>query len=107
MFDPLYLPSHRSVVSFFENRVGKRWKLFNSDKKCSLSYANIQGKETLIKKFKNSQVMEEDDTYRPKLFYTRGLNKGKEEPFPKPDDNNIKADAKKHARHVRHHQRKR
>jgi hypothetical protein len=50
--------------------------------------------------------MEEDDTYRPKLFYTQGLNKGKEQPFPKPDEN-IKHDLKQksfnHHRHRYHH----
>ncbi|OAD74426.1 hypothetical protein PHYBLDRAFT_103751, partial [Phycomyces blakesleeanus NRRL 1555(-)] len=38
--------------------------LFNSEKRCSLSYANIQGKDALVEKFKNSNVMEEDEAYR-------------------------------------------
>jgi hypothetical protein len=60
-------------------------QLFNSDKRCSLSYANIQGRDALVRKFKNSQVMEEDEAFRPKLFYSNGPNKGKEQLFPKSD----------------------
>lgn len=60
-------------------------KHFNSDKKCSLSYANIQGKDALVKKFKNSTVMFEQRNYRPKLYYSNGPNRGKEQDFPKPD----------------------
>jgi hypothetical protein len=39
---------------------------FHSDKICDISYANIQGKECLIEKFRNSCVMDEDPSYRPK-----------------------------------------
>ncbi|KAI8983012.1 RNA recognition motif 2-domain-containing protein [Pilobolus umbonatus] len=68
-----------SVVSFAKDRIGKRWSLFNSDKVCTLSYANIQGKQALIQKFRNSHVMEEDESFRPKIYYSSGDNKGKEE----------------------------
>ncbi|KAI9484471.1 hypothetical protein BDB00DRAFT_855561, partial [Zychaea mexicana] len=52
---------------------------FNSDKRCSISYANIQGKVALIEKFRNSTVMQEDESYRPKIFYTSGPRIGEEE----------------------------
>lgn len=94
-----------SVISFYKNRDGKKWKLFNSDKKCALSYANIQGKDALIRKFKNSQVMDEDPAYKPKLFYTEGVNKGKEQPFPKPDDSN--QTSKNNSQPSKHHHRSR
>ncbi|KAI8393415.1 RNA recognition motif 2-domain-containing protein [Radiomyces spectabilis] len=74
----------QSVVSFARERVGKRWNRFNSEKRCALSYANIQGKEALIEKFKNSNVMEEDESYRPKIFCSSGPHKGEERPFPSP-----------------------
>ncbi|KAG0165101.1 hypothetical protein DFQ28_007178 [Apophysomyces sp. BC1034] len=74
----------KDVISFANERVGKRWNRFNSEKRCSLSYANIQGKEALIDKFRNSNVMEEEEGYRPKIFYSHGANKGVEEPFPQP-----------------------
>ncbi|CAO3701542.1 unnamed protein product [Rhizopus stolonifer] len=72
----------KSAVTFAEKRMGKKWNMFNSDKKLSLSFANIQGKETLVRKFKNSHVMLEDESYRPKLFYSSGYRQGQEQPFP-------------------------
>ncbi|KAJ3300403.1 hypothetical protein HK104_000917 [Borealophlyctis nickersoniae] len=73
-----------AIVSFAERAVGKRWSKFNSDKVCTLSYANIQGKQALIDKFRNSSVMLEHPTYRPKVFSTSGPTRGEEEPFPPP-----------------------
>ncbi|KAI9099721.1 RNA recognition motif 2-domain-containing protein [Phlyctochytrium arcticum] len=73
-----------AVLSFAERVVGKKWSKFNSDKVCTLSYANVQGKRALIQKFRNSSVMLEDPSYRPKIFYTSGLLCGEEEPFPEP-----------------------
>ncbi|KAI1314857.1 hypothetical protein EDD11_001633 [Mortierella claussenii] len=72
------------VASFVEQHVGKKWSRFNSDKICSLSYAAVQGRQALIDKFRNSSVMNEDPSYRPKIFYTSGPNIGEEEPFPQP-----------------------
>lgn len=73
-----------SVITFAQKVVGKKWTRFNSDKLCMLSYANIQGKQALIEKFRNSSVMLEDATYRPKIFYSSGPYAGEEEPFPPP-----------------------
>ncbi|KAI9593314.1 RNA recognition motif 2-domain-containing protein, partial [Syncephalis fuscata] len=75
----------RSVISFAMHHVGRRWNRFNSDKICRVSYANIQGKQSLIDKFRNSSVMEKDATYRPKIFYSYGPLRGLEEPFPMPN----------------------
>ncbi|KAF9181804.1 hypothetical protein BGZ51_005168 [Haplosporangium sp. Z 767] len=75
------------VASFIKEHVGKKWSRFNSDKICSLSYATIQGRQALIDKFRNSSVMDEDMSYRPKIFYTSGPNTGQEEPFPEPTAN--------------------
>ncbi|KXS14131.1 hypothetical protein M427DRAFT_354935 [Gonapodya prolifera JEL478] len=73
-----------SIVSFAHKVVGRKWSKFNSDKICTLSYANIQGKTALIEKFRNSSVMLEDPTYRPKLFHHSGPLRGNEAPFPPP-----------------------
>ncbi|TPX58057.1 hypothetical protein PhCBS80983_g03385 [Powellomyces hirtus] len=73
-----------AILSFAERVVGKKWSKFNSDKVCTLSYANIQGKNALIQKFRNSSVMLEAQDWRPKIFYTEGPNIGEEEPFPFP-----------------------
>ena len=45
----------RHIVSFAQRVCGKKWTRFNSDKICSLSYANIQGRHALIEKFRNSR----------------------------------------------------
>ncbi|KAI7895753.1 RNA recognition motif 2-domain-containing protein [Mucor mucedo] len=81
----------KSVISFYEEREGKKWSKFNSDKTFQLSYAAIQGKKALIKKFQNSQVMKQEPNYQPKLFYSSGPLKGKEQPFPRPTGDGRKA----------------
>ncbi|KAL7754140.1 hypothetical protein RI367_000120 [Sorochytrium milnesiophthora] len=73
-----------SIVTFAQRVVGKKWTKFNSDKVCMISYANIQGKQALVDKFRNSSVMDEHPTYRPKIFYSSGPLCGEEEPFPLP-----------------------
>ncbi|KAF9958347.1 hypothetical protein BGZ72_000488 [Mortierella alpina] len=72
------------IDSFVKAHVGKKWPRFNSDKICSLSFAAVQGRQALIEKFRNSSVMDEEPSYRPKIFYTSGPNIGEEEPFPEP-----------------------
>ncbi|KAI7873006.1 RNA recognition motif 2-domain-containing protein [Spinellus fusiger] len=74
----------KSVISFANEHVGKRWNRFNSEKRCTLSYANIQGKEALVNKFRNSNIMEENEAYRPKIFVSSGCHQGQEEKFPLP-----------------------
>ncbi|KAF9331575.1 hypothetical protein BG006_005570 [Podila minutissima] len=72
------------VDSFVKAHVGKKWSRFNSDKICSMAYAEVQGRQALIDKFRNSNVMNEDPSWRPKIFFTSGPNIGLEEPFPEP-----------------------
>ncbi|KAJ1502671.1 hypothetical protein HMI54_008788 [Coelomomyces lativittatus] len=78
------LISVHALCSFAQRVIGKKWTRFNSDKVCMLSYANIQGKQALIEKFRNSSVMDEHPTYRPKIFITSGPFAGGEEVFPLP-----------------------
>jgi hypothetical protein len=47
-----------------------------------MSYANVQGKEALIDKFRSSSVMDERAEYQPRLFYSSGPNVGLPETFP-------------------------
>ncbi|CAG8519539.1 12744_t:CDS:10 [Ambispora gerdemannii] len=75
-----------AVLSFADARVGRRWSCFNSEKVCELAYANIQGKEALVEKFRNSSVMDELPEYRPKIFYSSGVLRGQEQTFPGPND---------------------
>ncbi|ODV93815.1 hypothetical protein PACTADRAFT_61332 [Pachysolen tannophilus NRRL Y-2460] len=74
--------SVEAIITFVKARVGKKWNKFKSEKICDASYANIQGKKGLIEKFKNSNVMIQDPSYRPKLYYCFGPLIGQEQPFP-------------------------
>ncbi|OLL23278.1 Meiosis protein mei2 [Neolecta irregularis DAH-3] len=76
----------KSIIAFAEVRVGTKWNKFHSDKICDISYANIQGKDSLIEKFRNSSVMDEQLTYRPKIFKSAGCQIGEEEIFPEPNN---------------------
>jgi RNA recognition motif 2 len=72
LIDPL------CIVSFY-NKINQRgWKRFSSNKIAQLTYASIQGLENLKKKFRKSSVMQEQESYRPKLFYSEGPLKGYE-----------------------------
>ncbi|EGO25620.1 hypothetical protein SERLADRAFT_466059 [Serpula lacrymans var. lacrymans S7.9] len=69
---------------FAKSRLGKKWNMYSSEKVLHMSYANYQGKEALVEKFKNSCIMDEIEDWRPKIFYSSGPNQGLPEPFPKP-----------------------
>ena len=43
------------ILNFFDNYNGKKWKKFNSEKKCELVYSKIQGKNELLKSVKLSE----------------------------------------------------
>jgi len=58
--------------------------MYSSEKVLQMCYANYQGKEALIEKFKNSCIMDEQESYRPKIFYSSGSKQGLPEPFPAP-----------------------
>ena len=79
------------ILTFSQRRVGECWQVFSSEKRCDISYANIQARDKLIEKFRNSSVMDQEPAYRPKLFYSRGSNQGEEEAFPVCNDLKKKA----------------
>ncbi|GFZ46210.1 Meiosis protein mei2 [Saitozyma sp. JCM 24511] len=78
--------SVQALYRFVKARVGKRWNMFSSEKVLQVSYANIQGKEALVNKFRNSTVMEAHEDWRPLIFYSDGAKKGWPEPFPEVRD---------------------
>ncbi|ODV90422.1 hypothetical protein CANCADRAFT_31390 [Tortispora caseinolytica NRRL Y-17796] len=78
--------SARHIITFCQARVSTRWNRFNSSKICDVSFANVQGYEQLVEKFRNSSVMDRPAEYCPKLYYTTGQNQGLERPFPPPND---------------------
>lgn len=61
-------------------------------KPCDVSYANIQGYECLVTKFRNSSIMQEAESFRPMLWYTTESAPtqqqiGDQVDFPGPDNN--------------------
>eukprot|EP01038_Epipyxis_sp_PR26KG_P005398 gene5398-7482_t len=77
------------IAPFVKEFNGQRWKSFNSEKICAVSFARIQGKNAMIARFQNSSLLEKDDEYQPLLFYSNGLEKGKPEPFPSGNRRNV------------------
>ncbi|RYG59287.1 hypothetical protein EON64_20390, partial [archaeon] len=72
------------IVDFVRRFEGQRWRSFNSEKICSVTYARIQGKAALVSRFQNSSLLDKDDTYKPLLFRSSGPDQGQPEPFPAP-----------------------
>eukprot|EP00529_Nitzschia_sp_RCC80_P017841 CAMPEP_0113470216 /NCGR_PEP_ID=MMETSP0014_2-20120614/16322_1 /TAXON_ID=2857 /ORGANISM="Nitzschia sp." /LENGTH=856 /DNA_ID=CAMNT_0000362761 /DNA_START=990 /DNA_END=3556 /DNA_ORIENTATION=- /assembly_acc=CAM_ASM_000159 len=56
---------YRDILMFHRQYYGKHWRTFNSDKICDITYARIQGKAAMLKRFENSALMEKDDEYKP------------------------------------------
>ncbi|KLO18431.1 hypothetical protein SCHPADRAFT_819890 [Schizopora paradoxa] len=72
------------LLLFARAKLGVKWNMFSSEKVLQMSYANYQGKEALVEKFKNSCVMDEREAWRPKIFFSAGPKQGLPEPFPSP-----------------------
>lgn len=70
------------IPAFCEEFNNHKWNHFNSEKVCQLTFARIQGKQSMISRFQNSSLLEKDDGYQPLLFVSSGPDKGKSEPFP-------------------------
>lgn len=75
---------YRDILTFHRRYYGKHWRTFNSDKICDITYARIQGKSAMLKRFENSALMEKDDEYKPLVFVSHGADKGTRLPFPDP-----------------------
>ncbi|KAF7296125.1 RRM domain-containing protein [Mycena kentingensis (nom. inval.)] len=76
--------SVEDLLRFAKAKLGKKWNMFSSEKILQMSYANYQGKEALVEKFKNSCIMDERPAWQPKIFYSSGPEQGLPEPFPPP-----------------------
>ena len=72
----------KCIVPFVKEFNGQRWKSFNSEKVCAITFARIQGKASMVARFQNSSLLEKDDEYRPLLFHSTGPERGKPESFP-------------------------
>lgn len=57
------------IVDFYLEFNGKKWKKFNSEKICSITYGRVQGLKALIEHFKTSSVMVQTDSrLKPLIF---------------------------------------
>ncbi|KAJ7703102.1 hypothetical protein B0H17DRAFT_1127438 [Mycena rosella] len=75
----------QDLLRFAKAKLGEKWNMFSSEKVLQMSYANYQGKEALVEKFKNSCIMDERESWQPKIFYSDpGPEQGLPEPFPAP-----------------------
>jgi hypothetical protein len=110
--DPYY------IIDFVKAKAGQRWNRFNSDKVAEVSYATIQGKDCLVQKFRNSSVMLEHPSFRPKVCCNRptllpstdislqifvtgtGPSAGTEDVFPGPDNPSKMRRSVENAEHV-------
>ncbi|PYH77761.1 meiosis protein MEI2 [Aspergillus uvarum CBS 121591] len=89
------------IIDFVNARAGRTWNCFNSDKVAEVSYATIQGKDCLVQKFRNSSVMLEHPSFRPKIFHTgTGHLAGTEDRFPGPDNPSKMRRSIENAEHV-------
>jgi hypothetical protein len=70
------------IPAFVADFHGQKWKSFNSEKVCAVTFARIQGKQAMISRFQNSSLLDKDEEYKPLLFHSNGTNIGKPEPFP-------------------------
>jgi hypothetical protein len=64
--------NYRDILSFYDLYNGQGWKTFKSDKICDITYARIQGKSSMLKRFQNSALMEKEPEYRPVEFNSNG-----------------------------------
>ncbi|KAI2697701.1 hypothetical protein CBS147332_8684 [Penicillium roqueforti] len=74
------------IVNLVHAREGKAWPDCISEKIAQVSYATLQGREALVNKFRNSNVMTRPHEERPRLFHVDGPRAGTEATFPGPND---------------------
>jgi hypothetical protein len=73
--------NYEDIVPFYNQYNEQSWQIFNSDKKCDITYARIQGKSAMLKRFERSAVLDKEDEYRPLVFVSHGPEKGKRQKF--------------------------
>ncbi|CEO58495.1 hypothetical protein PMG11_03216 [Penicillium brasilianum] len=72
------------LAVFVRARVGRIWPGFEqfTGRIAEFTYADVQGFDTLVERFRNSPVMLNLPDRRPKLFHTQGPKTGEEAVFP-------------------------
>ncbi|KAJ5139101.1 RNA recognition motif 2 [Penicillium bovifimosum] len=75
------------IITLYLALEGKKWPdCQTAEDPVRISYAMVQGKDNLVNRFRNSNVMTRPREERPKLFFTSGPFAGLEAPFPLPND---------------------
>lgn len=70
------------IILFYELYRGKKWRKFNSEKKCELLYAKFQGREDLISHFERGKVLSFDsEDKRPLILPVPSLYPNIKFPF--------------------------
>uniref|UniRef100_K3X4L6 Mei2-like C-terminal RNA recognition motif domain-containing protein n=1 Tax=Globisporangium ultimum (strain ATCC 200006 / CBS 805.95 / DAOM BR144) TaxID=431595 RepID=K3X4L6_GLOUD len=92
-----------SIVPFYQEFDSQKWTNFNSEKVCAISYARLQGKQAMITRFQNSSLLEKHESYRPLVFVSSGMNRGKPEPFPASKQQPSHKKQLHHSHHPHHH----
>ncbi|RHY06638.1 hypothetical protein DYB25_009689 [Aphanomyces astaci] len=65
-----------AIIPFYKAFNGRRWRCFNSDKVCAITYARLQGKAAMVYRFQNSSLLDKHESYRPLVFKSSGPDKG-------------------------------
>ncbi len=68
---------YRDILKFHSQYCGQHWRRFNSNKICNITYARIQGKAAMLKRFEHCA-----EEYKPFVFVSSGPERGKRLPFP-------------------------
>ncbi|KAJ5559121.1 hypothetical protein N7461_003093 [Penicillium sp. DV-2018c] len=77
------------IIDLYTAIAGKKWPGVQfAEDPVKICYAMVQGKDNLVNRFRNSNVMTRPHDERPKLFHTSGPLAGSEAPFPSPNDRN-------------------
>ena len=59
-----------SIINFYHEFNGKKWKKFNSEKVCLITYGRVQGFKSLLVHFKASNVMVQTDSRLKPIIFT-------------------------------------
>ena len=63
------------IMYFYDEFIGKKWNNFNSDKKCQLAYAKIQGKNEILKyMYKKNNISMINQFKSNNIFYIENTN---------------------------------
>ena len=74
-----------AAADFYDTFHNRKWPDFNSRKVCAVTYARVQGRESLIQHFRNSRFPCNDVSCLPLLFDICDAETGEPRPLPAPE----------------------